>query len=381
MNRSGKMILWAAVPLLLLWLLSACGGEPSAGADSEDGLLYYDMEFHRGGRDARPENTLYAYQYALENGASVIECDMQLTADGEIVLSHNPTLNPVLTTDADGDRVEADRYDIPAMSLAEVQSFNVGRMIDSGEYYELHGRTQVQADASIPSLRQLFQLVKDSGNRTVRISAEAKYQADPAVGRAYELNPDKDALLEAFLRLVKEFGLERRVVLQAFDWDFLVRMESLAPEIETMALYSEQPSWGSADATTLWLDRDEPSPWLAGADIRDFDGDPVKAAHSLGIDGVSPYYEEITKEQVDEAHSFGMRVVPWTVNSREDMERLYDMGADGMISDKPWVLREFLEEKGEPLPPIARVDQPWHLEPDHYEAEAAATDGGRDAAY
>ena len=96
------------------------------------------MEFHRGGRDARPENTLYSYQYALENGASTIECDMQLTADGEIVLSHNPALNPDITTDADGKRVEADRYYIHDMSLKELQSFNVGRIDEACEDYGRH---------------------------------------------------------------------------------------------------------------------------------------------------------------------------------------------------------------------------------------------------
>ena len=105
---------------------------------------YYDMEFHRGGRDARPENTLWSYQYSLENGAMTIECDMQLTADGQIVMSHNPALNPDITTDAEGRRIEGNGRYIHDMTLQEVQSFNVGRMDTSIEYYKLHGRTQVQ---------------------------------------------------------------------------------------------------------------------------------------------------------------------------------------------------------------------------------------------
>lgn len=78
------MIFAAAAVLWLSGLVSGCGGSaemlPAGGETSHN---YYDMEFHRGGRDARPENTLYAYQYALENGALTIECDMQLTADGQ----------------------------------------------------------------------------------------------------------------------------------------------------------------------------------------------------------------------------------------------------------------------------------------------------------
>ena len=342
---------------------------------------YYDMEFHRGGRDARPENTLQAFQYALENGAVSIECDIQMTADGHLVMSHNPALNPDLAQDRDGRRVEGhDRY-IHEMTLEELQSFNVGHMDTSTEYYELHGHTQIRADAFIPTLRQVFELMRDGGNELTVLSVEAKGYPDPAQGYMYENNPDYDVLLRKFLDLVDEFGFRERVTLRAFDWEFLVRMKELDPSIETIALYSEQPSWGTSDATTLWLDRDGPSPWLAGLDIHDFGGDPILAAHSLGIDNVSPFFKEITKELTDEAHELGMKVVPWTVNSIEDMETLYDMGVDGMTTDRPWVMREFLESKGEKLPPSIEINMPYHLEPDHFEAEDRNSEGGRDAAY
>ena len=344
-------------------------------------MRYYDMEFHRGGRDARPENTLYSYQYSLENGAMTIECDMQMTADGHIVMSHNPALNPDLTTDAEGRRIRSSDHFICDMTLQEVQSFNVGRMDTSTGYYKLHGRTQVQADTFIPTLRQLFELVRDSGNEEIRMSIEAKVYPDPAQGVKYEKNYDYEVFIARFLSLVNEFGFRDRVILQCFDWALLVKMKELDPEIRTIALYSEQPSWGTPDATTLWLDRNEPSPWLGGLDIHDFDGDPVRAAHSLGLDDVSPYFKDITKELTDEAHGFGMRVVPWTVSYAKDMEKMYAMGVDGIITDKPWVLREFLEKKGEVLPPARKVDLPYHLEPDHFEVKSKQPRGGRDAAH
>ena len=89
----------------------------------------------------------------------------------------------------------------------------------------------------------------------------------------------------------------------------------------------------------------------------------------------------MTKNLTDEAHEFGMRVVPWTVNSTKDIAALYEMGVDGIITDRPWVLREFLEEKGERLLPARDVNLPYHLEPDHIDAEDRKSEGGRDAAY
>ena len=148
----------------------------------------------------------------------------------------------------------------------------------------------------------MFELVRGSGNTETRMSIEAKAYPDPALGKSHKKNPDYDRLLREFLRLVDEFGFRNRVILQCFDWALLVRMKELDPGIRTIALYCEQPSWGTPDAVTLWLDRDRPSPWLGGIDIHDFDGDPVRAAHSLGIDDVSPYFKEILGASHIEPH-------------------------------------------------------------------------------
>ena len=176
------------------------------------------MEFHRGGRDARPENTLYAYQYSLEYGASTIECDMQMSGDGVLVMSHNPVLNPEIMVDADGNRIEKNTWFINEMTVDEIQSFNVGAMDESTEYYALHGQTQIRTDAFIPTLRQLFELVRDSGNENIRMSIEAKSYPDLQLGVLYEKRMDPADIVRAFYDIVKEYGFEKRVVLQSFDW-------------------------------------------------------------------------------------------------------------------------------------------------------------------
>ena len=84
---------------------------------------------------------------------------------------------------------------------------------------------------------------------------------------------------------------------------------------------------------------------------------------------------------VEEAHNLGMKVVPWTVNSCNDMEMMYDMGVDGLISDKPWLLRSFLEERGAKLRPKRKFDSAYHMDIDHRDAEPSQVQGGADAAY
>ena len=340
----------------------------------------FDLEAHRGGRDARPENTLFSYAYAIELGATTIECDMQLTADGEIVLSHNPCLNPDLTLDPQGRRVVQGAHFFTDMTLEQVRAFDVGHMDPATEYYQLHGRTQVPADAAVPTLRELFQLVKDSGNPDVCMNIETKAYPDPALGVVYEKSMDKEVCLARFLALVREFGFEERVILQSFDWSTLVRMKELEPRIRTSALYSCQPAWGPGGDTLLPYP-DRPSPWLAGLDLKDYRYDPVAAAHAIRADIISPYFAELSKDQVDRAHGWGMEVIPWTVNDPRDMDMLIAMGVDGIISDQPWVLRAVLEKHGLPLLPPWPFPSPYHLEPDHLEAGSAAPAGGRDASH
>ena len=101
-----KRILRKSIALGILGAMFGTGvASFSAPANLEAKVNFedkFDFEPHRGGRDARPENTLYAYAYAIEQGATSIECDMQMTADGDIVMSHNPILNPEITVDGQG---------------------------------------------------------------------------------------------------------------------------------------------------------------------------------------------------------------------------------------------------------------------------------------
>ena len=125
----------------------------------------FDLEAHRGGRDIRPENTLYSYAYAIELGATSIECDMQLTKDGQIVMSHNPILNSDITRDENGNYIENNKYDIRLMTVDELKKFDVGVMDPNcGEYYDLHGKTQFTYDAKIPTLEELLQELGCEGN-------------------------------------------------------------------------------------------------------------------------------------------------------------------------------------------------------------------------
>lgn len=341
----------------------------------------FDLEAHRGGRDVRPENTLYSYAYAIELGATSIECDMQLTKDGQIVMSHNPILNSDITRDENGNYIENNKYDIRLMTVDELKKFDVGVMDPNcGEYYDLHGKTQFTYDAKIPTLEELMQLIQSYGDKNIVLNIETKSYPDPA-SAGYKNNADPKKFVEVFNNIVKKYDMEDRVVLQSFDWQTLIEMKKLNPNISTSALWQEQPSWGR-DSESLRRYEKKKSPWLGGLDIKDYQGNPVKAAHAIGADIISPYYTEISKQDVDEAHSLGMKVVPWTVNNEKDMNMLLDMGVDGIISDKPWLLKQVLEKRNIKLhTPTINVDSPYHTGTDHKDTAPTEAGNGNDAAY
>lgn len=341
----------------------------------------FDLEAHRGGRDVRPENTLYSYAYAIELGATSIECDMQLTKDGQIVMSHNPILNSDITRDENGNYIENNKYDIRLMTVDELKKFDVGIMDPNcGEYYDLHGKTQFTYDAKIPTLEELMQLIQSYGDKNIVLNIETKSYPDP-VSAGYKNNADPKKFVEVFNNIVKKYDMDDRVVLQSFDWQTLIEMKKLNPNISTSALWQEQPSWGR-DSESLRRYEKKKSPWLGGLDIKDYQGNPVKAAHAIGADIISSYYTEISKQDVDEAHSLGMKVVPWTVNNEKDMNMLLDMGVDGIISDKPWLLKQVLEKRNIKLhTPTVNVDSPYHTGTDHKDTAPTEAGNGNDAAY
>ena len=326
-------------------------GLPATDVAAKAVVNGFDLQAHRGGRDARAENTLYAFAYAMELGVTTLEMDMQLTKDGRLVISHNPVMNWMLAKGPDGQHApKQGAPDIRTMTLVEVQQYDLGVMNPAaGGYYDLHGKTQIATPgAQMPTLEQVFELANAYGNKKVIFNIETKSYADPE-DPYYANSPDPDVFVEKVYEVVKKYNMQNRVTIQSFDWRTLKAMKAIAPELTLVALSSEQPSWGKG-GMYLRIGEKAPSPHLGGLNINDFKGDYVKAAKEIGADVVSPYFKELSPDLIDEAHALGMKVVPWTVNSPKDMEMLLAMGVDGIISDQPWVLRDVLIKKGIAVP-------------------------------
>lgn len=302
----------------------------------------FDLQAHRGGRDLRPENTLPSFANALEMGVTTLELDMQLSADGRLVISHNPKLESIVAKDPNGAWVKKGQHpDMRTMTLAEIKRYDVGA-INPGEkeYYEEHALTQKAIPGTqVPTLEEVFELANAYGNHKVLFNIETKsYAPEDDPDYINDLSPEKFA--KTVLDVVKKYKMEDRVTIQTFDWRTIQEIRRLDKNITTVALTSSNYRYEGKPGC---------SPWMGGLDIDDFNGDYVKAAHAINADIISPRWNDVTPEYVAETHELGMKIVPWTINKKDAMAKLIDMGVDGIITDRPDILRALLIEKGIPV--------------------------------
>lgn len=265
------------------------------------GQLSFDLQAHRGGAALAPENTVEAFANALDIGVSTLECDVHISADGVPVLSHERTY--------------------------------AGQLIARRTAAEL---------APIATLHDLIDLVVGRRADEVGLNIETKFDV---------LHPDEGAPRERFvdtvLEVLRASAILERAAIQSFDWTMLRLVRDAEPRVALNAL-----------SRTDYLEVDEPgaSPWLGGLDIDDFHDSVPAAVSALGFDAISPSHTILTPAMVAEAHEAGLRVLPWTVDAASSMRRLVGLGVDGMITNRPDVLRSVLAEMDVPLPrPYPRI--------------------------
>jgi glycerophosphoryl diester phosphodiesterase len=313
---------------------------PPAGSSRR--LVPFDIEAHRGGRSLRPENTLPSFANALSMGVNTLELDMGVTRDGVVVVCHERGLNPDLTRAPDGKYIAAE-IPLIQLTLAQVKQYDVGQIRPGSAYAARFPDQLAVPGARIPALAEVFDLVRRSGDTRVRLNIETKIDPNHP---AESLDPEH--FLAAVLELLHREKFGDRVMIQSFEWRTLQLLQQQAPEIPSVYLTQQT----GADAN---VPPDRASPWTAGFDRRDHGGSVPRTIRAAGGTIWSPAYGDVDARSIDEAHQLGLPVIVWTVNEPQDMARLIDLGVDGIISDRPDVLRAEAAKKGILLPAPAPV--------------------------
>jgi len=308
----------------------------------------FDLQGHRGARGLAPENTLEGFATALRIGVTTLELDVGVTKDGVVVVSHDRVLNPDHTRGPDGAFLAVPGPAIRALTLAELKQYDVGRIKPGTAYAAVFLLQRPVDGARVPTLSEVFALAHRIGANDVRFNIETKLT--PTSGAE---TPDPEAFANAVAAVVRGGGMAARVTVQSFDWRTLMALRGIAPEIERSCLTVE-----TQQDDTLQRGQHGPSPWTADLDVDDFGGSTPKLVAAAGCHVWSPFYRNVSAEVMADAAAAGIRVIPWTVNERADMEWLIDLKVDGLISDYPDRLRTVLADKGTPLPaPVLTADE------------------------
>ena len=272
----------------------------------------FDLQGHRFARGLFPENTLEGFDAACALGLTSFEIDIAVTADGVPVIHHDPALNPDITRTEDGLWLESTGPRIRDLTLADLARYDVGRLRPGSAYAAIYGTQQPQDGARVPTLDALLR--RRPG---IRFNIELKLvPAHPD----WTVSPE--TMADHVLEIVDAAGAADRITIQSFDWRAPRHVRRTRFDIPTGWLTDAKTV---ADAP-LW--RGQPH----AATTMDAVPDSIVAE---GGGTWTPFHRDLTEILLGRARANGLRVIPWTVNDREDMRRLIDWGVDGLITDWP----------------------------------------------
>ncbi|MGI9333337.1 MAG: glycerophosphodiester phosphodiesterase [Gammaproteobacteria bacterium] len=302
-----------------------------------------ELQGHRGARGLAPENTLAGFATALRIGVHTLELDVGMTADGIVVVSHDPRLNPNITRDPGGQWLTGPGPVIHRNAYAEIARYDVGGLKPGTRYASRYPDQRPTPGESIPTLKSVIENADATTGGTVRYNIEIKIDPEEP-----ELTADAAALVDAVIAVLREMGAAGRAVVQSFDWSVVQRVHEVAPDLTTACL-SAQQDW----MDTIEADAPGATAWTAGIASDVHDGSVPDMVHATGAAIWSPYHGDLDAAKLARAHQLGLRVVVWTVNDPDKMRSLIEMGVDAIISDFPDRLREVAARKGLPLPAAA----------------------------
>lgn len=259
-----------------------------------------DIQGHRGCRGLMPENTLPAFLKAVELGVNTLELDVVISADGQVVVSHEPWLNEKICLGPQGQAIsDGKSFNLYKMSYAEIALCDCGSL----------GNAKFPQQEKVAAFKPLLSAVIDSveamtaarGLRPLAYNIEVKCKTD----HDNIFHPTPEIFAQAVAKVVREHGVANRTFIQAFDPRPLQALKG-DPELRLILLIDNARSM-------------------------------EENLEELGFTpyGYSPNYLMVTKKLIKKAHERDIRVIPWTVNSPKAMQRLIRFGVDGIITDYP----------------------------------------------
>ncbi len=257
-----------------------------------------DIQGHRGCRGLLPENTIEAFEKAIDLGVHTLELDVAISRDGIVVVSHEPFMSRTYCLDSHGNDIpEAlDRkYNLYQMTFDSIKQFDCGTKV--------HPRfpNQQKIKTYKPSLDEVIKVSKQK-NPDIKFNIELK--ASPEYDHIF--TPVPRAFVELVLQVVHCNKASNKTNLQSFDLRILEEIKRQSPEM----------------VVALLVDEDER-----------IQNKMNQMSYKPEI--VSPYYKLLDSKTVRQLQEEGFKVIPWTINEVEDLKKMIDFEVDGIITDYP----------------------------------------------
>lgn len=291
---------------------------------------------HRGARGVLPENTVIGFRNTLEIGVQIVELDVLTTRDGVPVVTHNPRLMAASTRDAHGSWLSAEGPRIHDLSLAELQRFDVGGLRPGTDYATRYPDQAFMSGQHVPSLVDIAALFSAEPYAACWLNIEIKSNPNKP-----DFTPPLPEYVAGILRVLREYALLGRVILQSFDWQILKEIQHQAPDVPRSHLSYEPRPNPPMDVNIY-----DGSPWMAGAALADANGSLPDLVADLDGAVWSPHHEGLRAENVAIAQARGLVVNAWTVNSASEIQAAIDAGVDGIITDYPARAQRILLAQG-----------------------------------
>jgi glycerophosphoryl diester phosphodiesterase len=255
-----------------------------------------EIHGHRGARSIYPENSILGFDYAMSIGVDVLEMDLNMTKDKNIVIYHDRKINTELCNGLS--------LPIKELTLSEIKEYDCG-IVQNKEFKEQH-----TSNEKIPTFIELLEFINNSNysnKNTIKLNIEIKTTSD--LDTDYEVIEFANKLIS----ILHKYKIQDRIIIQSFDERALKAVKSIDPSIK-LSLLIEDPKI-----------------------------DMIKLAKKLNVDIISPEYILINKELVKQIHDNGFSVLPWTLNSTDVLQKIIDMNVDGVISDNPKEMIDYIK--------------------------------------
>lgn len=269
-----------------------------------------DLQGHRGCRGLLPENTIPAMLEAIRLGVTTIEMDVVITADKKVVVSHDPYMNADFCTDPQGKGIpiaDQKKHRIYAMTYAEVAQWDVGMKVN--EKFLRQKKMSVHKPLLSALIDSVEAFIRVNKFKPVRYNIETK--SSPAGDG--KMHPAPDEFVRLLMEVLKEKGIEKRVTVQSFDKRTLQVLKKVYPKMTTSYLIE-------------FSNKKTPQDLISELGFRP--------------DIISPDHRLVDSQFLEASHAEKLKVIAWTVNNLAEIQRLVDLGVDGIISDYPDLFAE-----------------------------------------